>query len=291
MSHRFFLPSSLCKTTSQILVLSSYNKNHHYDFPSSYLYPFTFHLQTQFLCPTSIPILRCCYGSHVFDLLVLGSHYLKPSCRNSRTKQRYSFSVNVRATSRETPYEVLGVSQSATPNEIKRAYRKLALKYHPDVNKEANAQEKFMRIKHAYNTLINSDSRSRYDAGNRKSDFSYSSSGRNQSTQEEEEFYGFGDFFKDLQEEFQSWEANASSQGKPKSLWEELAEIGEEFVEFLEKELNIADQDFGVEAQTGSSKAQSTNNVDSKMSDKNSIEESIDEIEAALAQLKKELGL
>lgn len=67
-------------------------------------------------------------------------------------------------------------------------------------------------------------------------------------------------------------------------------EIGEEFVEFLEKELNIADQDFG-EAQTGSSKAQSTNNVDSKMSDKNSIEESIDEIEAALAQLKKELGL
>lgn len=32
-----------------------------------------------------------------------------------------------------------------------------------------------------------------------------------------------GDFFKDLQEEFQSWEANASSQGKPKSLWEELA--------------------------------------------------------------------
>ena len=59
----------------------------------------------------------------------------------------------------------------------------------------------------------------------------------------------------------------------------------------MEKELNIADQDFGVEAQTGSSKAQSTNNVDSKMSDKNSIEESIDEIEAALAQLKKELGL
>lgn len=56
---------------------------------------------------------------------------------------------------------------------------------------QANAQEKFMRIKHAYNTLINSDSRSRYDAGNRKSDFSYSSSGRNQSTQEEE-FYGFG---------------------------------------------------------------------------------------------------
>uniref|UniRef100_A0A803LX23 J domain-containing protein n=2 Tax=Chenopodium quinoa TaxID=63459 RepID=A0A803LX23_CHEQI len=161
----------------------------------------------------------------------------------------------------------------------------------------ANAQEKFLRIKHAYNTLINSDSRDRYDAGNRRSDFSYSSSGRSQSTQEEEEFYGFGDFFKDLQEEFQSWEANASSQGKPKSLWEELSEIGEEFVEFLEKELNITNEDIGGEAPREdsfkSSGAQRASNVDNGTGgkNKNSIEESIDDIEAALAQLKKELGL
>ena len=56
---------------------------------------------------------------------------------------------------------------------------------------QANAQEKFMRIKHAYNTIINSDTQSRYDTENRKSDYSYSSAGRSQNTQEEE-FYGFG---------------------------------------------------------------------------------------------------
>ncbi|XP_021715383.1 uncharacterized protein LOC110683342 isoform X1 [Chenopodium quinoa] len=301
MRNGFTLPSTQLKSTPQILILSHHNQNHS---PRTYLYPFTLHLQTNFLSPTSIPVLRCCYGSHVIDLLVLGSHSSIPSSRNLRKNQRYK----VKASARETPYQVLGVSTSATPNEIKRAYRKLALKYHPDVNKEANAQEKFLRIKHAYNTLINSDSRDRYDAGNRRSDFSYSSSGRSQSTQEEEEFYGFGefltdvqitvgDFFKDLQEEFQSWEANASSQGKPKSLWEELSEIGEEFVEFLEKELNITNEDIGGEAPREdsfkSSGAQRASNVDNGTGgkNKNSIEESIDDIEAALAQLKKELGL
>ena len=42
----------------------------------------------------------------------------------------------MKASRRESPYEVLGISPSATPDQIKRAYRKLALKYHPDVNKE-----------------------------------------------------------------------------------------------------------------------------------------------------------
>ena len=207
----------------------------------------------------------------------------------------------MKASRRESPYEVLGVSPSASPDQIKRAYRKLALKYHPDVNKEANAQEKFMRIKHAYNALMNSESRRKYDSGSRASNYTYSNAERNQSRDtQEEEFYGFEDFFRDLQEEFRNWEASAASQGKPKSLWEELAEIGEEFVEFLEKELNITDSEVEAEEYGGSQKENPFTSSEtgttggggqSKGGQGSSIEENIDEIEATLAKLKKELGL
>lgn len=57
---------------------------------------------------------------------------------------------------------------------------------------QANAQEKFMRIKHAYNTLLNSETRRKYDSGSRGSDFSYSAAQRSRVSQEEEEYYGLG---------------------------------------------------------------------------------------------------
>ncbi len=61
-------------------------------------------------------------------------------------------------------YKVLGVSKEATEDEITKAYRKLARKYHPDLNKTKEAEEKFKDISEAYDVLSNKDSRQRYDA-------------------------------------------------------------------------------------------------------------------------------
>lgn len=60
-------------------------------------------------------------------------------------------------------YKVLGVSRDATPDVIKRAYRKLARKYHPDVSKEANAEEHFKEVQEAYEVLKDEKKRASYD--------------------------------------------------------------------------------------------------------------------------------
>ncbi|PTL40557.1 molecular chaperone DnaJ [Alkalicoccus saliphilus] len=60
-------------------------------------------------------------------------------------------------------YDVLGVDKNAEEQEIKKAYRKLARKYHPDVNKEDDAEEKFKEVKEAYDTLSDSSKRAHYD--------------------------------------------------------------------------------------------------------------------------------
>ncbi|MBR1943669.1 molecular chaperone DnaJ [bacterium] len=60
-------------------------------------------------------------------------------------------------------YEILGVEKNASKDEIKSAFRKMARKYHPDVNKEPDAEAKFKEIGKAYETLMDDDKRATYD--------------------------------------------------------------------------------------------------------------------------------
>ena len=73
------------------------------------------------------------------------------------------FFSNVGSSNDTSLYEELGVNKTATSAEIKRAYKKLALKFHPDRNKEPAAEERFKKISSAYEVLIDEEKRSNYD--------------------------------------------------------------------------------------------------------------------------------
>ena len=60
-------------------------------------------------------------------------------------------------------YAALGVERTATADQIKSAYRKLARKFHPDVSKERNAEERFKEVAEAYETLKDPEKRAAYD--------------------------------------------------------------------------------------------------------------------------------
>lgn len=66
-------------------------------------------------------------------------------------------------TAKRDYYQIMGVKRDASQDEIKRAYRKLARKYHPDVSKEHNAEVKFKEVGESYECLKDPDKRKRYD--------------------------------------------------------------------------------------------------------------------------------
>lgn len=88
-------------------------------------------------------------------------------------------------------YEVLGVSKTSTEQEIKSAYRKLAKKYHPDMNKESGAEEKFKEVNEAASVLLDADKKAKYDQfGHAAFDGSSGFGGSG--------FGGFEDFFSNM---------------------------------------------------------------------------------------------
>jgi len=130
-------------------------------------------------------------------------------------------------------YEVLGVNKSASASDIKSAYRKKALEWHPDRNKSADAEEKFKEINEAYEVLSNSQKKQAYDqfghaafdpssggfGGHTYTDrsgpftYTWSNGGQNSSSEADFDFGGFSNPF-DIFEQFFGGGGNFSFGGR-----------------------------------------------------------------------------
>ena len=87
----------------------------------------------------------------------------RPDENNADNHTIYIFHINFYELIKKDYYQILGVSKTASEAEIKKAYRKLALQYHPDRNKGKEAEEKFKEVNQAYEVLSDAQKRQTYE--------------------------------------------------------------------------------------------------------------------------------
>ena len=119
-------------------------------------------------------------------------------------------------------YEILRENKNATPDEIKKQYRRMARKYHPDVSKEANAEDKFKEVKEAYEVLKDPEKRQAFDQLGRGQNCSagfepppnwqYQSAQKNQGSAFSED--GFSDFFSSIFGQHNDYQATQKQRGQ-----------------------------------------------------------------------------
>ncbi len=166
-------------------------------------------------------------------------------------------------------YEVLGVPQKATLAEIKSAYRKLALKWHPDRNKSKEAEEKFKEINKAYEVLADSKKREMYDQMGHEAfargggfpgagyggqygpfQYTYTSYGGNPFEDINVDFGGFTDPFEIFEQFFGFQNPFSRRGGTRRTLYETTIDF-REAIEGAEKEIKIEGTDKKIKIPAG----------------------------------------
>jgi len=122
----------------------------------------SFHQSTAFLPSSNLRFSSSSSSSSSYNSYLQPFISLLPSYSSPSPSLRPSTRLYASSLPRDY-YERLGVTRAAKREEIKKAYRKLALKYHPDVCKEEDASEKFKEVKEAYEALIDDQKRQMYD--------------------------------------------------------------------------------------------------------------------------------